>query len=54
MSDYDDAAAAAFYADPENRICDWRIGRWNSTNRLSEHVPIRLAPAMLIRREACC
>lgn len=54
MSDhYDDAAAAAFYADPDNRATTGESAA-GPTRRLSEHVPIRFAPRMLagVRRAA--
>jgi hypothetical protein len=46
MTDYDDAAAAAFYADPDNRSTTGESAA-GPTNRLSAHVPIRFSPSMI-------
>lgn len=53
MSDYNDADAAAFYADPDHRATTGETAA-APPRRLSEHVPIRFAPSMVsgVRRAA--
>lgn len=53
MSSYNDAEAAAFYADPANRATTGETAE-GPQRRLSEHVPIRFAPTMIsaVRRAA--
>lgn len=46
MPDYDDAEAAAFYADPANREAHPTSPR-GPTGRLTSHVPVRFDPATI-------
>lgn len=46
MPDYDDAEAAAFYADPSNREAQPTSTR-AATRRLTSHVPVRFDPATI-------